>query len=356
VVAFSRNDIFAIKREIETSTNYKCCVVYGKLPPQTRADQARLFNDPNSGYDILVASDAIGMGLNLNIRRIIFNSMFKFNGEEVVRLSHSDIKQISGRAGRRNSPYPDGEVTCRDPRDLSYIHLCLSTEIESIEKAGLLPTAGHIELFSEALGAYNLDDDHRNLHQILRQFSALATVQGDYFLCRQTEMRSIAKRLKHLPIPLRDAYTMCLSPTTEKSVRILENFAWKYSQGQVSGLPSRSVPKKAKSFDDLSYLCGLYADADLFLWLQLKFPPSNAVETQAALARKEKTLEFINEALDNTDKLKLNHSYVRQATRHRAVWEAANVNEGGNGDGGMFDDGESSDDDEYSEEEQAVYM
>lgn len=70
VVAFSRDDIFAIKREIESMTNYKCCVIYGKLPPEIRASQARRFNDPDSGYDILVASDAIGMGLNLNIKRM----------------------------------------------------------------------------------------------------------------------------------------------------------------------------------------------------------------------------------------------------------------------------------------------
>jgi ATP-dependent RNA helicase SUPV3L1/SUV3 len=329
------------------------------LPPQTRADQARLFNDPDSPYQILVASDAIGMGLNLNIRRIIFNSIFKFNGESVVKLSHSDVKQISGRAGRRNSPYPNGVVSCRDPRDLPYIHECLTKEIKPIKKAGLLPTAAHIELFSDALGAYNLDDDHTNLHQILRQFSAMATVRGDFFLCRQTEMRVIAKRLKQIPIPLRDAYTMCLSPTTENSMKILENFAWKYSQGQVSGLPSRSVPKKAKSFDDLSYLCGLYSDADLFLWLQLKFPPSNAVECQTALARKETTLEYINEALAKTESLKLNHSYIRQATKHRLVWEAENasvMDDDGRNDGDVYDDYDddsSSDDDEYQKESAA---
>lgn len=61
VVAFSRHDIFAIKREIENSTKYKCCVVYGSLPPNVRAEQARNFNDPNSEYEILVATDAIGM-------------------------------------------------------------------------------------------------------------------------------------------------------------------------------------------------------------------------------------------------------------------------------------------------------
>ena len=53
-------DIFAIKKEIEASTPYKCCLVYGTLPPEIRAQQARLFNDPNSEYEILVASDAIG--------------------------------------------------------------------------------------------------------------------------------------------------------------------------------------------------------------------------------------------------------------------------------------------------------
>jgi ATP-dependent RNA helicase SUPV3L1/SUV3 len=108
IVAFSRNDIFAIKREIENNTSHRCCVIYGSLPPSTRTQQAKRFNDPNSGYDVLVASDAIGMGLNLNIKRIIFNSIFKSDGSAIVRLDHSAIKQISGRAGRRNSPFPDG--------------------------------------------------------------------------------------------------------------------------------------------------------------------------------------------------------------------------------------------------------
>ena len=63
------------------------------------------------------------MGLNLNIRRIIFNSMFKSNGENIVQLSHSMVKQIAGRAGRRNSPFPEGLVTCRDPVDMDYLRM-----------------------------------------------------------------------------------------------------------------------------------------------------------------------------------------------------------------------------------------
>lgn len=65
LVAFTVVGIHALRREIEKQTGKKCAIVYGSLPPETRAMQARLFNDPNNDYDYLVASDAIGMGLNL---------------------------------------------------------------------------------------------------------------------------------------------------------------------------------------------------------------------------------------------------------------------------------------------------
>lgn len=75
----------------------RVCVVYGALPPEMRRTQARLFNDPDSGYDVLVASDAVGMGLNLNIRRIIFHTMEKTDGNYArVPISISQIKQIAG--------------------------------------------------------------------------------------------------------------------------------------------------------------------------------------------------------------------------------------------------------------------
>ena len=48
-----------------STTLLLAAVAYGGLPPETRSEQAKLFNDPDSGYDVMVASDAIGMGLNL---------------------------------------------------------------------------------------------------------------------------------------------------------------------------------------------------------------------------------------------------------------------------------------------------
>lgn len=63
VVTFSRSNIFAVKKQIESIAGKKCAVVYGALPPETRAEQAREFNEGRA--EVLVASDAVGMGLNL---------------------------------------------------------------------------------------------------------------------------------------------------------------------------------------------------------------------------------------------------------------------------------------------------
>ncbi|KAG9906827.1 P-loop containing nucleoside triphosphate hydrolase protein, partial [Aureobasidium melanogenum] len=105
IVSFSVMGIHALRKQIEQSTGRKVATVYGSLPPETRAQQARLFNDPDNDYDFLVASDAIGMGLNLSIKRVIFESSSKFDGFRQRPLVVPDIKQIAGRAGRYKSAY-----------------------------------------------------------------------------------------------------------------------------------------------------------------------------------------------------------------------------------------------------------
>jgi ATP-dependent RNA helicase SUPV3L1/SUV3 len=69
VVSFSRSGIFKLKEKIEEATGLKCALAYGALPPETKSEQAKMFNDPQSGVDVMVASDAIGMGLNLCVCR-----------------------------------------------------------------------------------------------------------------------------------------------------------------------------------------------------------------------------------------------------------------------------------------------
>ena len=65
IVTFARSNIFKLKDIIESTTNLKCAVVYGALPPEIRSLQAASFNKSDGGYDVIIGSDAIGMGLNL---------------------------------------------------------------------------------------------------------------------------------------------------------------------------------------------------------------------------------------------------------------------------------------------------
>ena len=70
VVAFSRRAVHALRQEVEALCGRSCAVVYGALPPGPRRQQAALFNAPRNGISVLAASDAVGMGLNLKIKRV----------------------------------------------------------------------------------------------------------------------------------------------------------------------------------------------------------------------------------------------------------------------------------------------
>ena len=75
--------------------------MYGKLPPETRKEQTRKFNDPESEIRYLIATNAIGMGVNLKIKRIIFQTLERRCGDgEFEKIDEHEIQQIAGRAGR----------------------------------------------------------------------------------------------------------------------------------------------------------------------------------------------------------------------------------------------------------------
>lgn len=78
VVVFSRKGIHAMKAEIEKAKGKRATIVYGGLPAEIRTQQANLFNDPDNDYDFLVASDAIGMGLNLWVLPLVGQPMFQY--------------------------------------------------------------------------------------------------------------------------------------------------------------------------------------------------------------------------------------------------------------------------------------
>lgn len=144
IVAFSRTEIFRLKQEIETKTSFKCAVAYGALPPETKSEQAKKFNDPDNDVSIMVASDAIGMGLNLKIKRIVFSSVNKWSGKEMIPVSSSQLKQIAGRAGRFGTNTGDekegGLATTWNKEDLQVVGEALAAPLVPITRAGYQAT------------------------------------------------------------------------------------------------------------------------------------------------------------------------------------------------------------------------
>ncbi|CUM45425.1 unnamed protein product [Debaryomyces fabryi] len=140
VIAFSKRKILELKCEIERSTNLKVGVIYGALPPEIRSKEANGFNSGH--YDVLVASDAVGMGLNLKIKRIVFYATKKFNGNETIPLTASETKQISGRAGRfsKDEGELEGFVTAMYKKDLLFLKKMMNEPIQNLSKACTWPT------------------------------------------------------------------------------------------------------------------------------------------------------------------------------------------------------------------------
>jgi ATP-dependent RNA helicase SUPV3L1/SUV3 len=97
VVAFSAAEVYAIAELIRRRKG-GCAVVMGRLSPRTRNAQVALYQDRE--VDFLVATDAIGMGLNMNVDHVAFAGLGKFDGHRPRRLTAAEVAQIAGRAGR----------------------------------------------------------------------------------------------------------------------------------------------------------------------------------------------------------------------------------------------------------------
>ena len=123
LIAFSVDEVYAIG-ELVRRQKGGAAVIMGSLSPKTRNAQVELYQSGDANF--LVATDAIGMGINMDINNVSFSNLKKFDGKKTRRLNLSEISQIAGRAGRHTNDGSFGITgQCEN----------LSTnEIEKIEK------------------------------------------------------------------------------------------------------------------------------------------------------------------------------------------------------------------------------
>uniref|UniRef100_A0A1J3GJ87 RNA helicase n=1 Tax=Noccaea caerulescens TaxID=107243 RepID=A0A1J3GJ87_NOCCA len=286
LVTFSRKKIYAYKKIIEKPGKHLCSVVYGSLPPETRTAQATRFNDETNDFDVLVASDAIGMGLNLNISRIIFSTLEKFDGSKTRDLTVSEIKQIAGRAGRFQSKFPVGEVTCLYEDDLPLLHSSLNSPSPLIECAGLFPTFDLIFRYSQA-------HPKQGLYQILEHFVENAKLSSNYFISNVEDMLKVAALVDELPIGLKEKYLFVVSPVDindEISALGFTQFAKKFSKRGIVNLREifeEDRVKVPRTPTELKELESLHKVLDLYVWLSLRledsFPDREVAASQKSI-------------------------------------------------------------------------
>lgn len=132
-IVFSKKSVLNIAGRLEEK-GIKASVIYGSLPPEIRRRQMSLFNSGET--KVVVSTDAIGMGLNLPVKRIVFLEMDKFDGTKRRPLEVSEIKQIAGRAGRFGL-YETGYVTALGEANLNFLKQRFSVCEEKIESVNL---------------------------------------------------------------------------------------------------------------------------------------------------------------------------------------------------------------------------
>lgn len=217
LVVFSRKAALYYKSELN-KLGKKCSVIYGNLSPELRVAEARKFNSGNT--DILIATDAIGMGLNLPIKRIYFSKVEKYNGISNELVEPSLIKQIAGRAGRYGFDNDYGYVSTLFNEDLNYLKTCLKSGYQKIEdkRCYIQPSMFHIEEICNSLNCESVSN-------ALIFFKEKMVNNSDYYKpSNLNEMIKLAHIIESQNLSLRDTYLYATAPIDTKNDDMIYTF------------------------------------------------------------------------------------------------------------------------------------
>ena len=227
IIAFSRRSVLAYKKELEDSGR-KVSVLYGNLSPGVRREEARRFRSGET--DILVATDCIGMGLNLPIKTVLFSQTDKFDGTDSRNLTPQVVKQIAGRAGRYGK-FECGYVGAINKSDLTLVTQHIdSQQVHLLESCVVRPTETQLSLLREQIGCGSIKSTLSLFAQLSQPNSILicSDLTEMLKLAQQIEMRTQLKNLS-----FSDKYIFITAPisSTEMLIEIYLSWLTSYSKG-----------------------------------------------------------------------------------------------------------------------------
>lgn len=165
LIAFSRKDVLTLAARLR-QWGFSVATIYGALSPEVRRGESARFASGEA--QMLVATDAIGMGLNLPIRRVIFTQLHKFDGVAARPLNATEVRQIAGRAGRHGL-YDTGYVNVLEADEQWHLRAMLQADDRVTPFVLPIAVRSHdIAQLSETLPTWRLAECIAHLQQTTR--------------------------------------------------------------------------------------------------------------------------------------------------------------------------------------------
>jgi len=280
VIAFSRREVLNW-RDMITERGFSVATVYGNLSPEVRRAQAERFREGQA--DIVVGTDALAMGLNLPIARIVMTTAVKYNGYEEEEISAALAKQIAGRAGRYGV-HEEGFVAGYDDDTHFVMRALMKEKIAPVAATGfaVAPSLEQLHRISSVTG-------ETSLVKLLKRFVHNIDVPDGFFYPRITEEQNErAEWLDTLPLSVAEKFMLSLVPISSR-VPVLQS-AWEHwslslAKKRVTKLQPHEHPQQLfmMNLQEVEDSCRLYS---AYAWLGYRLPeyfPS--IELAQELAR-----------------------------------------------------------------------
>ena len=297
LIVFSRRNALKYKADLE-ELDFKVSIVYGRLSPEVRREQARKFDEGET--DIMVSTDAIAMGMNLPVKRIVFSALSKFIDNKEIPLSFSEVKQIAGRAGRFKR-FPVGEVTTLHKVEdgLRIVRNALAHHLGQSDKAMVGPDLDIFSSVNNALTSNSLPT--LQLSEFLRLFNTM-TFQKPFYCVDMKEMIELAEMVEAADedrtLTNAEIFGFACAPVNLGLIEHVQYYLWILNH-YVNNQDIFNEPIDDRS-DNIDYLETSIKCVELFQWLSRHFNQKNFnFDQKELLENKTHAIERLNELLSD---------------------------------------------------------
>ncbi|GBR56211.1 RNA helicase [Acetobacter senegalensis DSM 18889] len=271
LIAFSRREVLDLRAAL-LQHGKRVAVVYGALSPEVRRAEAQRFNDGEA--DILVATDAIGMGLNLSIKRVVFAALKKYDGRQTRDLTVQEVKQIGGRAGRFGKHETGVVAVLAGAGSPTFIRRQLEADPEQPDdlRPYVQPDADIVKAVAAEIGSQSLYGVLSRIHR-----AVLRKDDPNYRLSDMEQAFAIASALEGvegLDLTTRWSYAMCPVDDRDNGIRRLVGWAADHAAGRRVLPPGtgRLPPSERAGREELERAEKRHKRLVAWRWLALRFP------------------------------------------------------------------------------------